>query len=570
MKELRPYQRDAVDSICNYFNFKNGNPVIAAPTGSGKSLIIAFFVKEVIEKYPNQRIMIVTHVKELVSQNCEELLGIFPDSNAGIFSAGLNRKEISQITFATIGSVVKVPEKFGCVNYLLIDEVHMADTTRETMYKKFIDGLKVANPNLKVIGLSATPYRLGQGLIIDDGIFTDICFDNTKLEAFNYLLEEGYLDYLVTKKTLMQLDVSGVRTIAGEFNQDELQKVVNTPQIIHTAISESLRYFENRHCIVVFAAGTDHSDNIAAMFNDEFGISAISIHSRMTDDERDTAIADFKAGKYRVAVNNIILGVGVNIPQIDMIIDLQPTESTARHVQKYGRGTRPVYAKGYDLSSKTGRLHAMKAGVKSRHCLVLDFAGNTYRNGAINDPIIPTKTGVSTSRKKSKTCKKCLTIHPIHKKICDTFDDLTGEICNYTFNEIEDPDLTVEASTEELIATASMPRIKKQKPIKKDFDVSKITYSSVLNQKDNVFMLAVKYHCGEHEFTEYVCLEHKGFLKTHANRWWEQRYKNLPKFIPNTIAEAIEKKDYLLIPVMIHIHLNAIPTQKIERYSFKN
>ena len=90
MKELRPYQRDAVDSIWNYFDSKNGNPVISAPTGSGKSLIIAFFVKEVIEKYPNKRIMIVTHVKELVSQNYEELLSIFQNANAGIFSAGLN------------------------------------------------------------------------------------------------------------------------------------------------------------------------------------------------------------------------------------------------------------------------------------------------------------------------------------------------------------------------------------------------------------------------------------------------------------------------------------------------
>ena len=569
MKDLRPYQRDAVDSIWNYFNSKNGNPVIAAPTGSGKSLIIAFFVKEVIEKYPNQRIMIVTHVKELVSQNCEELLGIFPDSNAGIFSAGLNRKEISQITFATIGSVVKVPEKFGCVNYLLIDEVHMADTTRETMYKKFIDGLKVANPNLKVIGLSATPYRLGQGLIIDDGIFTDICFDNTKLEAFNYLLEEGYLDYLVTKKTLMQLDVSGVRTIAGEFNQDELQRVVNTPQIIHTAISESLRYFVNRHCIVVFAAGTDHSDNIAAMFNDEFGISAISIHSRMTDNERGTAIADFKVGKYRVAVNNIILGVGVNIPQIDMIIDLQPTESTARHVQKYGRGTRPVYAKGYDLSTKTGRIHAMKVGVKSRHCLVLDFAGNTYRNGAINDPIIPTKTGKATSGKKSKTCRKCLTIHPRSKKICDTLDEITEEICGYEFNEIPDSEIMGEASAVELIVAASEIRKSQEKVIKKWLNVDNTSYSLVINNKDSIPMLAATYQCGESKFIKYVCLEHKGFLKTHANRWWEQRYQSKPKFIPDTINEALEHTNFLLIPAMIYIHLNAIPTQKIERYSFK-
>jgi DNA repair protein RadD len=568
MKTLREYQRRAVDSIKNYLEFKIGNPVVAAPTGSGKSLIIAYFIKEEIEKKSDKKIIIVTHVKELAIQNYEEFYNITVGINCGIYSAGLNRKNISQVTFATIGSIVTKTAEFGHIDYLLIDEVHMADTTRETMYKKFINGLAKNNPKIRIIGFSATPYRLGQGLITEDGIFTDICFDNTRLEDFNYLLEEGYLDYLITKKTLMQIDVTKIHTLGGEFKQNELQETVNTYQLIHTAISESMPYINKRKCIVIFAAGIEHSINITNMLNNEFGISAKSIHSNLSNSERNAAISDFKAGKFKIAVNNIILGIGVNIPQIDMIIDLHPTKSTSRHVQKYGRGTRPCYADGYDLSTKEGRRNAIKAGEKPHNCLVLDFAGNTFRNGAINDPIIPIKNSqIHRSKSPYKICKKCLTIHPRKVKICNTYNYLTDDICDYEFNKYEDPDLTNEASNEDIIVKEKIKKKTNNNKISEWFTVKKILYYSVKNSNDGIPMLAVKYECNEQDFIEYICIEHKGFLKKHASNWWEVMCKDKEISIPNNVIEALKNLSSLNIAKNIYVNFSSnIP--KIQNYKF--
>ena len=162
--EFRPYQVEAIESIYHFFEQnKEGNPMIAMPTGTGKSIVIGGFVRSIFEHWPGQRVIKLTHVKELIEQNFDKLIRLWPTAPAGIYSASLNRRDIAPITYAGIASVWKKAEEFGHVDIALVDECHLVSEKDGTMYQTFFKGLRKINPALRVIGLSATCYRLGHG-----------------------------------------------------------------------------------------------------------------------------------------------------------------------------------------------------------------------------------------------------------------------------------------------------------------------------------------------------------------------------------------------------------------------
>jgi DNA repair protein RadD len=162
---LRPYQLAAVDSIYTYFAAKAGNPIVAMPTATGKSVVIAEFCKHVLSSYPGQRILVATHQKELIEQNHQKLVDHWPQAPVGIFSASVGRREVAPITFVGIQTVAKKAALFGHIDLMLIDECHLVGASQNTQYLLFIEALKAVNPHLKVIGLTATPYRLVFGKI---------------------------------------------------------------------------------------------------------------------------------------------------------------------------------------------------------------------------------------------------------------------------------------------------------------------------------------------------------------------------------------------------------------------
>lgn len=187
----RDYQEYAINSVFKYFEDGNvGNPVICMPTGTGKSLVSAEFIRRVCTQWPGQRVILLTHVKELIEQNYDKLMQIWSTAPAGIYSAGIGRKEtMFNITYAGIQSIHRVAHEFGHVDLIIVDECHLIPTKSNTMYRKFIDLLKRVNPHLKVIGLTATAWRVGTGMITDDnGFFDDICCDMCSFDSFNWFL----------------------------------------------------------------------------------------------------------------------------------------------------------------------------------------------------------------------------------------------------------------------------------------------------------------------------------------------------------------------------------------------
>jgi DNA repair protein RadD len=534
----RDYQDAAVTSIFEYFaNGGQGNPIVALPTGTGKSIVIAEFIRRAMEHYPSTRVMKLTHVKELIEQNLDKLLKVWPTAPAGVYSAGLKRKDFHYpITFGGIGSVARVnPELFGEIHLLLIDECHLMSPKDNTMYQTVIAGLKILNPLLKVIGFTATPYRLGHGMLTDEGgLFTDTCFDMTTLVGFNWFIEQGYLVPLVPKRTTLELDISGVHMLGGEYKQNELQDAVDKDEVTYGAMQEMLEYGHDRKCWLIFASGIEHAVHIAAML-DSLGVSATCVHSKMDTKTRDNNISAHKAGKYRAIVNNGILTTGYDHPPIDLIGMLRPTQSSSLWVQMLGRGTRPDYEPGYDLGTVEGRLAAI-ANSGKQNCLVMDFAGNTKRLGPVNDPMLPKRKGKGGGG--VAPVKVC--------PICNTYNHASVRFCVHCGAEFpKEVKIGYFASTAELIASNA--------PVTEVFPVDRVTYARHSKQ-DRPDSIKVSYFCGLRLFKEYICLEHEGFAGKKARDWWRERADAEP---PVSTAAALLDVDSLSIPTHIRIWLKS-------------
>lgn len=533
---LRDYQDAAVDSIFEYFDRGGiGNPIVAMPTGTGKSLVIGSFIRRAYEAYPSTRIMKLTHVKELISQNLQKLLALWPTAPAGVYSAGLGRKEVGfPIVFGGIGSVAKAPPgTFGRIDLLLIDECHLVSPKEETQYQTVIQALREINPYLKVIGFTATPYRLGHGMLTGDGgLFTHVCFDMTTMASFNWLLDEGYLSTLIPKRTSTELDVSGVKISGGEFKQGELQQAVDRDEVTYAAVQEMLQEGGDRDHWLVFASGIEHAIHIAAML-DSLGVSATYVHSKMPDAERDGNILAFQQGKYRAMVNNGILTTGFDFPGIDLIGMLRPTQSPGLWVQMLGRGTRPVYAPGFDLTARDGRLQAIKAGPKP-NCLVLDFAGNTRRLGPINDPVLPRRRGQGEGGMAPvKVCDACGVYNHASVRFCVA--------CGSEFPK--QVKIRHHAGTDALIKSGDIKT--------EVFKVDRVTYAP--HQKDGrPPTIQVSSFCGLRMFREWICLEHVGFAGKKARDWWRTRAGTEP---PMTTAEALDRLGELRQPSHLRVWL---------------
>lgn len=526
----RSYQLEAVQSIYDYFGYASGNPLIAMPTGTGKSVVIAMFLQSVFHSYPTQRVLILTHVKELIVQNYEKLRAIWSQAPAGIYSAGLNRRETHyNITFGGIASVAKRWKDFGFVDLVIIDEAHLVSPNDETMYQRFLKGLMETNPYLKVIGLTATPWRLGHGKLTDPvhvngatvpSLFTDICFDITGVEAFNRLIAEGFLSPVVPKATTSKLDVDGVHMRGGEFIPKELQLAVDKHEVTVAAVKEAMESGWNRQHWLVFAAGVDHAIHTAEVLN-SMDIPAVAIHSKLSNAERDKAIEGFKNGEYRAAVNNNVLTTGFDFPAIDLIVCLRPTASTVLWVQMLGRGTRPCEGKD--------------------NCLVLDFAGNTKRLGPINDPVLPRRKGEKGGEAPVKECPVCHTYVHAGKKFCDGIMP-DGKDCKHEFT----------FQTKFTQGASSGQLIKGDLPIVEVFDVDHVTYA-IHTKAGRPPMLKVSYYCGYRMFNEYVCPEHPDYAGRKARIWWKERSS---MEMPTSTLAALDLSGTLKTPTQLRIWIN--------------
>jgi DNA repair protein RadD len=511
----RDYQIIANNALFDCLQRRMKRLLVCMPTGTGKSILIGMFIYQLMQQWPLARVLAMTHVKELIKQNSDKLGEIWPTAPYGILSAGLKKKEFNlPITFGGVGTVVGNIPALGWIDVVLVDEAHLMNGKDDSMYGEIIVALLKLNPNLIVIGWTATPYRTGAGLLTETGIFTDIAIDMTTMKWFNWFIDSGYMAMLIPKRTNITLDISKVRLTAGEFNKAELETAVDVRDTNYLACKETCELGWDRQSWLTFASGVQHAEHLAEMFRN-FGIPTTAVHSKMAGSKRDSIIADFKAGRIRNLVNKGVFTTGQDHPPIDLIVDLNPTNSTGLHVQKYGRGSRPFEGK--------------------TNCLGLDFAGNVPRLGPINDPVIPRRKGTGAPGVAPiRICDQCGTYNHASARFC--------YVCGFEFpHQIH---IQASAGTDELIKT--------EVPLVEQFQVSRVLYNKF--SKNGIGILKVNYVCGIRSFNEIVCLEHGGRAGAMAKQWWKRRM-GVDK-APPTVDEALLWVSRLAVPESIHVIVN--------------
>lgn len=394
--KLRDYQQRSIDQLYAWFRAGNtGNPCLVLPTGSGKSHIVAALCKDALQNWPDTRVLMLTHVKELIEQNAEKMRQHWPGAPMGIYSASIGRRDLGEpITFAGIQSVRNKSDMLGHVDLVLIDECHLVNHKEEGGYRTLLAELQSINPALRVVGLTATPYRLGHGLITDaPAIFADL-IEPVSIEE---LIFKGHLSKLRSKVTGARLNVTGVKKRGGEYIEADLQRAVDTADQNDAVVREVIVRAGDRKAWLFFCTGVSHAQHVAEVLQD-YGIAAACVTGETPKTERAAILRDFKAGKLRALTNANVLTTGFDYPDIDLIAMLRPTMSPSLYVQMAGRGMRP--------KSHTD------------HCLVLDFAGAVETHGPITAVQPPKKAGSGEGEAPVKVCDTCNELCPISARQC--------------------------------------------------------------------------------------------------------------------------------------------------------
>lgn len=574
VRQTREYQDWAKESFFTYFQKHAGHPVIAMPTGTGKSVTIADICIEIVVTWNGQRILILAPSKELVEQNAAKFEAMAPHLPVGVCSASLNRYEVGlPITIGTIGTVYNRRDKLGHIDLVFIDECHLVSHKDETQYRQLADYLLERNPHCKFVGLSATPYRLGLGHITDGGLFTDVCFDACGLDAFNWFIDQGYLLPLIPQPTTTILETEGVGTSGGDYIAGQLQRKINKAEITAAAVAEALQLSVGRKKLLWFATGIEHAESIVAELEAR-GETAVAVHSKSaTRDDDLAAFMTLGDNGVRHCVNFGVLTTGFDFKQLDCIVMLRPTKSPGLWVQMLGRGTRPYYGldgEGLmpdgtyaDLTTLAGRLAAIVVSMK-QDCLVLDFAYNTYLLGPINDPQLPKKKKKLGGDPPIKTCGKTgdppvtnivpYTSNPDKGgdpiKGCGIWNHPSARHCvqcgaEFTF-EVK---FQNKASKAELLKRSSgyVEGGAFEKLVLEEHTVTRVTYE--IHKKDGrPDSIRVNYYCGLRRFSHYILPEHGGNPRLRSEDWWMRHGGGK---LPTTTDAARAQIDQLRIPSRI-------------------
>jgi len=298
---LRQYQEEALRALYVFWRNGGGNPLIAMATGSGKSVVIAFLITQLLIDFPNMRVLITAPNRELIDQDIKELFKVWPDASIGVNCDGLGSRDTdTQILFATINSIYRNPQAVGRRDLVIIDEAHFIPHHDQGMYRITLDALRELVPDLRVAGLTATPYRLDSGHLCEgDGhIFDSVVYEY----GIGQGIRDDVLAPLSSKATIATIDVSGVGKRGGEFIADQLEAAAIKDGVVERACDEIATYLGQRRAWLVYCVGVAH----ATMVRDALrarGVDCEMALGETPDDERDRIIEDFRAGRLTALVS---------------------------------------------------------------------------------------------------------------------------------------------------------------------------------------------------------------------------------------------------------------------------
>lgn len=499
MMTLRPYQQGAIDAVYRHLREHDNNPCVVIPTAGGKTPILATICKDAVGLWGG-RVLVLAHVKELLEQAVEKLNLAAPEMmlNIGIYSAGLGCRDTEHaIIVAGIQSAYKRAAELGRFDLVIIDEAHMLPPDGEGMYRTLLTGLKEINPHLRVIGLTATPFRLSSGSICaPENVLNSVCYEVGVRE----LMVQGYLCPLITKAGKQKAQTDGLHVRGGEFIASEVEALMDDDALVSAACREITDQTRDRRAVLIFTSGVQHGKHVAKTLG-SMGQRVESVFGDTLDFEREQTLTDFKAGRLKYLVNVNVLTTGFDAPNIDCVVMLRPTLSPGLWYQCCGRGFR---------------LHSAK-----QNCLILDFGGNALRHGPVDSLKIKTP-GDGTGEAPAKECPTCHAVIAAGYTLCPQ--------CGHVFER--------ERSQHE--SKASTAGVLKGQKSDMTYDVQEILYGVHVKRgapPDAPCSMRVEYRLGfNHWQSEWICFEHGGFARQKAEAWWKRR-SCLP--VPEAADEAV-------------------------------
>ncbi len=513
--ELRPYQREAVEAVYNHLREKKNNPCVVLPTGTGKSLVIGQIAKDAVTLW-NGRVLILAHVKELLEQNADKIRKLCPEVPIGIFSAGLNSRNTEEpVIVAGIQSVYNKADLLGSFDLIIVDEAHLIAPDGDGMYRTFLQDMKGINPRVRLIGLTATPFRLKGGLICKpDNLLNEICYEANLKE----MIQQGYLSPLVSRAGRAEADLSNLHIRGGEFIGDEIEAAMDTEQLVLSACREIVDLTRDRKSVLIFTSSVKHCQHVAEAIRGYSGQECAIVTGDTPAGERAEILDRFKGKavpadlfgtpkpplKFLCNVN--VLTTGFDAVNTDCIVLLRPTNSAGLLIQMVGRGTR--------LSPETGK----------SNCLVLDYGGNIMRHGPVDMIRVKDKTP-GNGEAPAKKCPQCYAlIHAAYAKCPE---------CGYEFPPSQHSDLTAHAAHDGIISG---------EVFFDEYEVRQVFYA--VHRKryapdDTPSTMRVDYEVAFQTYkSEWVCPEHSGYARTKFVKWWKER---APEWcpVPHSAAEAV-------------------------------
>ena len=502
--KLRYYQEEAIQKTYDYLrnNPVGMNPCIVLPTGSGKTPVIASICEDSIRW--KRRVLIIAHRKELLEQSYNHLSNNLK-GKVGIYSAGLKKRDTgNDIIIGGIQSIYRRAAELGVFDVVIVDEAHLIPAKGLGMYRQFIKELHIVNNKCRIIGLTATPYRLDSGPVCGkDTILTEISHESD----VPTLIDEGYLCPLISKAGIgkARANVDALHKRGGEFVESEVQHMMDDEGMVTSAVSNIKLLTKGRNKVLIFAAGVEHGKHVA---------ESLRTRNRYTDEGveevygetlfRDEAITRFKQDEnIKFMVNCDVLTIGFDYPAIDCVVLLRPTCSPGYYYQMCGRGLRT---------------HESKF-----ECLILDYGENILRHGPI-DKIKPVSMGEKDGDgvAPSKECPACSSVIMASNTVCpDCGWEFTREVSHETEAD-EDTPIIGGITTH------------------KDAQILGTTYHVHVKDKgkgDISTTMRVEYRESFNIYhKEWICIEHLGWARTGAERWWGMR-SNVP--CPTSIWEAV-------------------------------
>jgi len=534
--ELRPYQKEAVEAVYQHLRERNDNPCVVLPTGTGKSILLAQIASDVVNRWKG-RVLILAHVKELLEQNAEKLKAIAPDLSVGIYSAGLKSRDTSEpVIIAGIQSVYQRAAELDAFDIVMVDECHLIPPDGEGRYRTFLAEAQEVNPNLRLVGLTATPYRMSSGMICaPENLLNHVCYEAGVRE----MMAQGYLSHLKSKAGCHKPDFGDLHIRAGEFIASEVESLMGNDELVRSACTEIVDLTQSRKSVLIFAAGVEHCYSVAKEIERLTGHECGVITGDTASLDRETLIDRFRGKRVsdglfdtlsplKFLVNCQVLTHGFDAPNVDAVVLLRPTNSPGLYVQMVGRGTR---------------IHPDKDD-----CLILDYGGNILRHGPI-DALAIKASPSGDGEAPAKECPECRALIHAAYRICPD--------CGFEFPPAERGRHGGSASTAEILSGEVTDTVYEV------LDVFFQVHTKRGASPDAPRTLRVDYKVGFNDYRrEWVCFEHDGFARQKAEKWWRER-SNDP--VPESIERAVEVCEAGAIADTYSIKVRSVAGEKYDR-----